>query len=137
VTDAVYLRGRTSNGWVRYDGADLSKQDAIEAMIGKLIAEFGSIDILVNNAGIQFVAPIDEFPVDIPVARATHEGVRAGERSGGAGDVSRQRRGRVHHRRDHSHRRWLDGTINETTRTTPFSRRSMRAAGVRDTGMTH
>src|SRR5438270_627712 len=49
---------------VRYDGADLSKQDAIEAMMGKLLAEFGCVDILVNNAGIQFVAPIDEFPVD-------------------------------------------------------------------------
>jgi 3-hydroxybutyrate dehydrogenase len=49
---------------VRYDGADLSQQDQIEAMMAKAIAEFGSIDILVNNAGIQFVAPIDEFPVD-------------------------------------------------------------------------
>lgn len=49
---------------VRYDGADLSQQDQIEAMMAKVIAEFGSINILVNNAGIQFVAPIDEFPVD-------------------------------------------------------------------------
>src|SRR4029077_18383066 len=48
---------------VRYDGADLSKQDAIEAMMAKALSEFGSVDILVNNAGIQFVAPIDEFPV--------------------------------------------------------------------------
>ena len=49
---------------VRYDGADLSKQDQIEAMMAKALEEFGAIDILVNNAGIQFVAPIDEFPVD-------------------------------------------------------------------------
>ncbi|HEV8554518.1 MAG TPA: 3-hydroxybutyrate dehydrogenase [Casimicrobiaceae bacterium] len=48
----------------RYDGADLSKQDEIETMIAKALAEFGAIDILVNNAGIQFVAPVDEFPVD-------------------------------------------------------------------------
>ena len=48
---------------VRYDGADLSQQDAIETMMGKAIAEFGAVDILINNAGIQFVAPIDEFPV--------------------------------------------------------------------------
>ena len=48
---------------VRYDGADLSQQDAIETMMGKAIAQFGAVDILVNNAGIQFVAPIDEFPV--------------------------------------------------------------------------
>jgi len=49
---------------VRYDGADLSKQEPIEAMMEKAIGEFGAVDILVNNAGIQFVAPIDEFPVD-------------------------------------------------------------------------
>jgi 3-hydroxybutyrate dehydrogenase len=49
---------------VRYDGADLSRQEPIEAMVGKAIAEFGSVDVLVNNAGIQHVAPIDQFPVD-------------------------------------------------------------------------
>ena len=49
---------------VRYDGADLSQQAPIEAMMGRALAEFGTIDILVNNAGIQHVAPIDEFPVD-------------------------------------------------------------------------
>jgi 3-hydroxybutyrate dehydrogenase len=49
---------------VRYDGADLSQQDAIENMMGKALAEFGTVDVLVNNAGIQFVAPVDEFPVD-------------------------------------------------------------------------
>ena len=52
------------NVHVRYDGADLSQQDQIEAMTEKALAEFGAIDVLVNNAGIQFVAPIDEFPVD-------------------------------------------------------------------------
>ncbi len=49
---------------VRYDGADLSKQEQIESMMGKALAEFGTVDVLVNNAGIQFVSPIDEFPVD-------------------------------------------------------------------------
>ena len=49
---------------VRYDGADLSRQDAIEAMMATAIAEFGAIDILVNTAGIQFVSPIEEFPVE-------------------------------------------------------------------------
>jgi len=48
---------------VRYDGADLSQQDAIERMMGNAVEQFGAVDILVNNAGIQFVAPIDEFPV--------------------------------------------------------------------------
>jgi 3-hydroxybutyrate dehydrogenase len=49
---------------VRYDGADLSKQDQIEAMMTAALGEFGTIDVLVNNAGIQFVAPIDEFPIE-------------------------------------------------------------------------
>src|SRR5262245_21703852 len=49
---------------VRYDGADLSKPQAIEAMMTRANADFGAVDILVNNAGIQHVAPVDEFPVD-------------------------------------------------------------------------
>ena len=47
---------------VRHDDANLMQQDAIEAMMGRAIAEFGAVDVLVNNAGIQHVAPVDEFP---------------------------------------------------------------------------
>ena len=49
---------------VVYDGADMTKPDAIAAMMKKAIEKFGAIDILVNNAGVQHVAPVDEFPVD-------------------------------------------------------------------------
>ena len=49
---------------VVYDGADMTKPDAIAAMMKKVIEKFGAIDILVNNAGVQHVAPVDEFPVD-------------------------------------------------------------------------
>jgi 3-hydroxybutyrate dehydrogenase len=49
---------------ILYDGADMTKQEAIEAMMAKAIAEFGAVDVLVNNAGIQYVAPIEEFPVE-------------------------------------------------------------------------
>jgi len=65
-TDVEKLRAKLAADHaveVRYDGADLSQQDAIETMMGKAIKEFGAVDILINNAGIQFVAPIDEFPV--------------------------------------------------------------------------
>jgi 3-hydroxybutyrate dehydrogenase len=48
---------------VVYDGADMSKPDAIAAMVANAAKAFGKVDIVVNNAGIQFVAPIDEFPV--------------------------------------------------------------------------
>lgn len=49
---------------VLHDGADLGDADAIEAMIGRMTSEIGSPDILVNNAGIQFVSPVEDFPVD-------------------------------------------------------------------------
>ena len=49
---------------VRYDGADMSKEAPIDAMMKKAIGEFGAVDILVNNAGIQHVAPVDEFPIE-------------------------------------------------------------------------
>jgi 3-hydroxybutyrate dehydrogenase len=49
---------------VTYDGADMSKPAEIAAMVEKAIARFGAVDILVNNAGIQFVSPVDEFPIE-------------------------------------------------------------------------
>jgi 3-hydroxybutyrate dehydrogenase len=49
---------------VRYDGADMSRPDAIDAMMDHALSEFGCIDLLINNAGIQHVAPVEEFPVD-------------------------------------------------------------------------
>ena len=63
--EALRARIATEHGVAaRYDTADMSQPDAIEAMVAKAIAEFGAVDILVNNAGIQHVAPIDEFPVE-------------------------------------------------------------------------
>ena len=48
---------------VVYEGADMSRADAIEAMMHHARERFGGVDILVNNAGIQHVAPVEEFPV--------------------------------------------------------------------------
>ena len=47
-----------------YSAADMSKGDQIAAMIAEAETALGSVDILVNNAGIQFVAPIEEFPIE-------------------------------------------------------------------------
>jgi 3-hydroxybutyrate dehydrogenase len=47
-----------------YSDADLTKVDAIEAMMAAALVAFGSVDILINNAGVQHVAPVDAFPVD-------------------------------------------------------------------------
>jgi 3-hydroxybutyrate dehydrogenase len=49
---------------VIYSPADLSKPSDIAQMIKLAESKFGGVDILVNNAGIQFVAPIEEFPVE-------------------------------------------------------------------------
>ena len=46
---------------VAFDGADMSRPDAIEAMMRRAAGEFGAVDILVNNAGIQHVEPIETF----------------------------------------------------------------------------
>jgi len=48
----------------RYSAADMTKPDQIAGMIAEAEAGFGSVDILVNNAGIQFVSPVEDFPVD-------------------------------------------------------------------------
>ena len=47
-----------------YSGADMSKADEIAAMVAEAGKVFGSVDLLVNNAGIQFVSPIEEFPIE-------------------------------------------------------------------------
>jgi len=47
-----------------YSSADMTKPDEIAKMITDTEANFGSVDILVNNAGIQFVSPIEEFPIE-------------------------------------------------------------------------
>ena len=41
--------------------ADVSEEDQVLAMFGRMMEEFGTIDILVNNAGLQKDAPIHEM----------------------------------------------------------------------------
>lgn len=49
-------------GRVIYHGADMTKPEEIEDLIGTAAKTFGSVDVLVNNAGIQHVARIEDFP---------------------------------------------------------------------------
>lgn len=45
-------------------GVDLSKRDAIEAMMVDLLDRCGAVDILVNNAVVRHFAAIEQFPPD-------------------------------------------------------------------------
>jgi 3-hydroxybutyrate dehydrogenase len=53
-----------SGGKAAYSDADMTKPDAIAAMVRRCADELGGPDIVINNAGIQHVAPVDEFPDD-------------------------------------------------------------------------
>jgi len=47
-----------------YSGADVTKPEQIAEMVATAEKTFGSVDVLVNNAGIQFVAKVEDFPVE-------------------------------------------------------------------------
>jgi 3-hydroxybutyrate dehydrogenase len=49
---------------VSYSAAEMTKPEAIADMIAATLAEHGRLDVLVNNAGIQYVAPLDRFPIE-------------------------------------------------------------------------
>ncbi len=68
--DAAEIEGirveleQASGAKAGYNGADLTRPDAIEALMREAIDAWGSVDILINNAGMQHVAPVDQFPVE-------------------------------------------------------------------------
>jgi len=47
-----------------YSGADMTKPAEIATMIATTEKTFGAVDVLVNNAGIQFVAKVENFPIE-------------------------------------------------------------------------
>jgi 3-hydroxybutyrate dehydrogenase len=55
---------RQHNIGVIYSPANIAKPEEIEEAVELADHEFGGVDIMVNNAGIQYVAPVDEFPVE-------------------------------------------------------------------------
>jgi 3-hydroxybutyrate dehydrogenase len=51
-------------GKAAYHPADMSKPAEVADLVAKTAAAFGSVDIVVNNAGIQYVAPVEDFPIE-------------------------------------------------------------------------
>ncbi len=49
---------------VGYHPADLAKPAEAAALIEQTTEELGRVDLLVNNAGMQYVAPVEQFPVE-------------------------------------------------------------------------
>jgi 3-hydroxybutyrate dehydrogenase len=47
-----------------YSPADMSQPAEIATLIATAEKEFGGVDILVNNAGVQYVASVEEFPIE-------------------------------------------------------------------------
>ena len=47
-----------------YSPADMSVPAEVAGMIKTAEQAFGAVDLLVNNAGIQYVSPIEDFPID-------------------------------------------------------------------------
>ncbi len=48
----------------KFYGANIADAIQIEEMIKSIIIDFGSLDVLVNNAGIQYVSPVESFPIE-------------------------------------------------------------------------
>ena len=54
----------TSGAGALYSDADMTRPDAIAAMIKTCADALGGPDIVISNAGIQHVAPVEDFPTE-------------------------------------------------------------------------
>jgi 3-hydroxybutyrate dehydrogenase len=60
---AVDLRPDPSGPGVPFE-ADLTEASANAAAVDAALERFGELDIIVPNAGVQYVAPVEEFPLE-------------------------------------------------------------------------
>lgn len=49
---------------IRFHGADMTKPAEIADLVMMAEKAFGGVDVLVDNAGIQFVSPVEDFPIE-------------------------------------------------------------------------
>lgn len=75
--DNVFFNGIESNGLeiaqnignkynvkIGFSNANLMTVEGVQQLIIEAKETFGGIDVLVNNAGIQYVSPIEDFPIE-------------------------------------------------------------------------
>ncbi|MFB6803994.1 3-hydroxybutyrate dehydrogenase [Peribacillus butanolivorans] len=43
---------------------NVADEPNVKAAVDQVIAERGTVDVLVNNAGLQFISPVEDFPVE-------------------------------------------------------------------------
>lgn len=48
----------------KFNGANMLKPEEIAALVKDAEDTFGRVDVVINNAGVQFVSPVDEFPIE-------------------------------------------------------------------------
>ncbi len=62
--EATVLRIREIGGVADAVGGDVTDPAAIRSAVDTVIGRHGRVDVLVNNAGVQFVSPLDEYPLE-------------------------------------------------------------------------
>lgn len=60
----VAERIRAAGGEAGAVGGDVGNPDDVQAVVDGLLRTHGRVDVLVNNAGLQYVAPLEEFPLE-------------------------------------------------------------------------
>jgi 3-oxoacyl-[acyl-carrier protein] reductase len=60
VADAIESEGGTAIGVE----ADVTDEDAMEALVETTVEQFGGVDVMVNNAGLTILGEAEEFDVD-------------------------------------------------------------------------
>lgn len=53
-----------AGGTAKSFACDVSKKSEVDAMVAKVVAEFGTVDILIGNAGIMINKPAEEYTED-------------------------------------------------------------------------
>ncbi|WP_214474863.1 SDR family NAD(P)-dependent oxidoreductase [Mesorhizobium sp. dw_380] len=62
--EALAARIERAGGTALRIEADVTRNDDVAAMVGKVVAEWGRLDILVNNAGVMLLSPAAEATLD-------------------------------------------------------------------------